>query len=502
MPSAPGAPGASRYQMVGKYRILAHIATGGMGAVYKAFDPQAERVVALKLLAPEPIAAHPQLLERFRREAQHGGRLRHENIVTLHEFGEAAGAYYLVMEFVEGVDLYQRLREGRLDAAEARTILVQMAHALEHAHEHGIVHRDIKPPNILLTEKDGRLIAKLSDFGLARNTNEEEFRVTRDGATVGTVDYIAPEQAQSGDAADVRSDIYSLGCTMYHALAGVPPFDGSLAERIYKRLHAEPPSVRKHNPAVPPELAAVLQRMLAPKPANRYQTPAELLEALTGNSRRAAPSSESEIATSPSLPAMSGPQRIAAGRFEYAGQLLGAGDVQEGMRVLQECCRLDPFNLVYRRRLRHVQRALRETWLGAWLARLAALPAKRRLRSASKKGDHLKVLEFGEQVMMHLPWDAEAQVAMAKAAETLGQTELAVWLLKHGRRKGASNVAVKRALALLYEHQQQFSAAIAVWESLRRSDPNNLEAQQRIRNLSARETIVRGHYEEVDDEED
>jgi len=483
---------ASRYQMIGSYRIVSHIATGGMGAVYKALRSDTNEVVALKLLAPEPVLAQPNLLERFRREARNGARLRHENVVSVLEFGEAAGAYFLVMEFVDGTDLAQQIRTGPLDVAPARDILVQMARALEHAHEHGIVHRDIKPANILLTEKQGRLVAKLSDFGLARNTSERETRVTRDGYTVGTIDYIAPEQAKDSSAADVRSDIYSLGCTLYHVLAGRPAFEGTLAERIHKRFESEPISVRRHNPAVPPELSAVLHRMLAPLPENRYQTPAELLHALLHERNPATAAVETEL---PAPPPATGPQRIAAGRCAYAMQVLAAGNVGEAVRILHECCKFDPFNIDYRRRLRRLQQTQRSDGLAAVIGWLKAWLVRRRVRTARKSCAHLKVLEFGEQVLTLAPGDVDTQITMARSAEALGQPALALWLLKHARRHGSTNLPVKRALAQFYENQRDYPAAIAAWESLQRADVGNTEAQEHIRDLSARETIARGHYE-------
>src|SRR5262249_36278209 len=154
----------------------------------------------------------------------------------------------------------------------SRQILIQATRALAHAHEQGIIHRDIKPSNLMITQKEGRLLVKLTDLGLAREANDEEFRITRDGSTVGTIDYMPPEQARDSASADIRSDIYSLGCTFFHMLAGNCPFpQGSLTERIYKHIEAEVPDIRGINPEVPPGLAAVLKRMLEKKPEQRYQ---------------------------------------------------------------------------------------------------------------------------------------------------------------------------------------------------------------------------------------
>jgi serine/threonine-protein kinase len=277
MQSSTSPPGAR----IGKYRILAHIATGGMGAVYKARDELLGRVVALKVLAPE-LAQNPILIERFKREARHAARLAHKNIVTLYESDEADGLHYLAMEFIEGIDLSEYIRRKvKIEPEEARRIIIQACKALEHAFSMGVTHRDIKPSNFLLANEEGRCRVKLTDLGLARMINEEEFRVTRAGTTVGTVDYMAPEQARDATLADVRSDIYSLGCTLYHMLAGHPPFaEGGIGERVYKHLASDPQDIRQFNPEVSASLWTVLRRMLAKHPDDRFQTPTEVIEAL------------------------------------------------------------------------------------------------------------------------------------------------------------------------------------------------------------------------------
>src|SRR5262249_50707804 len=195
-------------------------------------------------------AAKPAMLERFHREARSAAKLRHENIVRIYECGEANGTHFLALEFIDGIDLHEYInRKGKLPPDEVRLILLQAANALTHAHKKGIIHRDIKPSNFLITLKNDQPVVKLTDLGLARETRQDDFRVTRDGTTVGTVDYMAPEQARDSGAADIRSDIYSLGCTAYHMLAGQAPFpDGSLTERIYKHVQAQPPDIRKVSP--------------------------------------------------------------------------------------------------------------------------------------------------------------------------------------------------------------------------------------------------------------
>ncbi len=266
---------------IGKYEILKHVATGGMGAVYRARDTEEDREVALKVLTPD-MAAKPAMLVRFQREARNAAKLKHENIVSIYEFGESNGTYYIAMEFVDGIDLHEFITKKKgLSPKDTLKIMIQATRALEHAHANNIIHRDIKPSNFLLTRKNSQLVVKLTDLGLAREVQTEEFRVTRAGTTVGTVDYIAPEQARDSGKADIRSDLYSLGCTWFHMLTGQPPFpEGGLAERLCKHMMDAPPDVRKINPRISRELRAVLNKLLAKDPADRYQDPSELLAAL------------------------------------------------------------------------------------------------------------------------------------------------------------------------------------------------------------------------------
>ncbi|MGH7173618.1 MAG: serine/threonine-protein kinase, partial [Gemmataceae bacterium] len=281
MASDSAAKEPRRNVRIGKYEVVAHIATGGMGAVYKAHDTENGRDVALKVLSPE-MAAKPAMLERFRREARHAAKLRHKNIVTLYEFGEINSTCFLVLEFIDGVDLHEYSnRHGPLDPEEALDIIVQGCRALDHAYRQGVIHRDIKPSNFLIAQDGERNLVKLTDLGLAREVNDEEFRVTRAGTTVGTLDYMAPEQSRDSGLADIRSDLYSLGSTWYHLLAGHPPFPkGGLGERLHRILNELPSDIRQFNARVSEAMAAVVHRLLAKRPSQRYQTPAELLDDL------------------------------------------------------------------------------------------------------------------------------------------------------------------------------------------------------------------------------
>jgi tRNA A-37 threonylcarbamoyl transferase component Bud32 len=296
---SPEHPANSNRQLqMGKFRILERIATGGMGAVYKARDSESDRIVALKILSPE-LATKPRMIERFRLEALHGRKLRHPNVVTLYESGEINGIHYLALEFVEGIDLQAYiLQKGQLDIDQSRLIIIQATQAIAHLHQQGVIHRDIKPSNFLIRYKDGQPLIKLIDLGLARHRDDdEECRVTRAGSTVGTVDYIAPEQARNSGSADVRSDIYSLGCTWYHMLTGQPPFtEGSLLERLYQHVEADPPDIRTLNPEVPELVVKIIKRMMAKEPSERYQTPAGLLRELQGTDPNVQPFSKRVLA--------------------------------------------------------------------------------------------------------------------------------------------------------------------------------------------------------------
>jgi serine/threonine protein kinase len=282
MPQETTSEGEKRPLRIGKYEVTAHIATGGMGAVYKAVDTELNRVVALKILAPE-LAAKPAMVERFKREGRNAARLRHENIVSIYDSGEVSGTHFLALEYVDGRDLHDHVgRRGKLGPTEAREILVQAARALDYAHRQSVVHRDIKPANFLITRHEGgQLLVKLTDLGLARRLDDDECRVTKPETTIGTVDYMSPEQANSSASADIRSDIYSLGCTFYHMLGGRPPFPkGSLVERVMKHREEEPTDILALNPLVPPGLVRILRTMMAKNVEDRYQTPQELLRAV------------------------------------------------------------------------------------------------------------------------------------------------------------------------------------------------------------------------------
>lgn len=266
---------------LGKYEIIKKIGAGGMGSVFLARDTQLKRLVALKVL-PKDKAANDVLVKRFQAEAQAAAHLRHDNIVLVYEAKKANGYLYIALEYVEGTDGFQIIaKHGRNGVPIRRTIEIieQTAQALDHAFNQGIVHRDIKPSNLLIS-KDGTV--KLADMGLARSVDDNlETSITRAGTTVGTVDYMAPEQARDSKAADVRSDIYSLGCTWYHMLVGSAPFPkGSLTNKLFYHAAKSRPDPRKLKPEIPEAIVDILHKMMARNPKDRHQTPSDLLEAI------------------------------------------------------------------------------------------------------------------------------------------------------------------------------------------------------------------------------
>lgn len=490
---------------VGKYQILKHIATGGMGAVYRAIDTDSGREVALKVLSPEQ-AARPVTLARLRREAEVGAKLNHVNIVALYEFGQTQGTWFLAMEFVEGIDLHDQIsRSGPLLPEQARRIVVQIAEGLAHIYQAGYIHRDIKPSNILLTRQDGRIVAKLADLGLVRDAEEEQHRLTREGFTVGTVDYLAPEQARDSNAADIRSDIYSLGCTLHHMLTGAPPFpDGTLVEKLFKHSDVEPPDVRLVNPKVPAAMAALCRRMLAKKPEDRPQNPAELLAGLKRLSEDipvpdgAAPATKESLrANASGTPGATFPlERRALGQFEVAKRALLAGEEKYGLRLLRECCRLDLANLQYREALRNAELARAERGGFFSSRRVRALYYRLALNVARMLGKPRYILERGEAALTGGAQDLDVHLLMAEAAVAGKLWPLAGWLLDQAQKAHGKHVQIHRAMALYWEYQGDVAQAITCWELVDQALPENPEARSHLKNLSARHTLVRGNFKD------
>ena len=260
------------------YELASKLGGGGMSVVFKATDVVSRRVVAIKVVSPK-VTGDQLFLDRFQREARSAAAVVHPHVITCHGLGETRGKAYMVLEYMAGGDaqaLAERLG-GHLDEKRVLQIATDCASGLEAIHAHGLVHRDVKPSNIFLDEH-GR--AKLADLGLAKSDAPDD-QLTMPGMRVGSPGYMAPEQASGGSATDIRSDIYSLGATMFHLLAGRGPFVGrSPLELIVNGLRNDAPPLRQIAPWVSPGMAAVVQRCLARKPEERYQNPGDLRQAL------------------------------------------------------------------------------------------------------------------------------------------------------------------------------------------------------------------------------
>lgn len=268
-----------RGRTLAHFELIEPIGIGGMAAVIRAFDNQLERHVALKILPPE-MATDPENIRRFQQEARAAAKLDHENIARVFYCGEDQGLHFIAFEFVEGENLRTILeRRGRLLLPESINYMLQVATGLAHASARSVVHRDIKPSNIIISP-NGR--AKLVDMGLARSLEPRgDGALTQSGVTLGTFDYISPEQALEPRDADVRSDIYSLGCTFYHMLTGQPPVpEGTAAKKLHHHQHIAPIDPRQFNADIPDEVAAILARMMAKDVKNRYQRPEHLVQHL------------------------------------------------------------------------------------------------------------------------------------------------------------------------------------------------------------------------------
>ena len=272
---------AAKQQKIGNFIVLDRIGKGGMGAVYKAEDPTLHRIVALKLL-PAHLAEDAEFVKRFQLEAMAAARLSHSHLVQVYAAGEDAGSHYIAMEFVDGESLKQRMqRYPHMPPAEALAIAVYVAEALRYAwNKAKIIHRDIKPDNILLS-KDGEV--KVADLGLAKSLQQKSVTLTTTGMVMGSPFYISPEQAQGKKDLDFHTDIYSLGCTLFHMLGGRPPFESEeMTALFYQHVHEPPPDLAKLCPDCPPKVVQLVKRMMSKDPKQRTPTYDALITEMQG----------------------------------------------------------------------------------------------------------------------------------------------------------------------------------------------------------------------------
>ncbi len=263
------------------YEILQELGRGGMGVVYLANNVTLDRTEVLKVLS-ERLIANAGAKERFLREIRAVSKLSHPHIVTAYAVLPLEDLLVFAMEHVPGIDLQKHVRQQQqLSIEEACSFTRQIALGLQHAHDKGLVHRDIKPSNVMIHNADGRRQVKILDFGLAKASSEKKTSgLTQDGTMLGTIEYASPEQLMNAAKADIRADIYSLGCTLYYMLTGRPPFVGTQGEVILAHAQREPTPVNQLRAEVPLELVAVLGKMMSKEASKRFQTPREVAAAM------------------------------------------------------------------------------------------------------------------------------------------------------------------------------------------------------------------------------
>jgi len=281
--SKPASPEPT--EIAGRYRIIQKLGAGAFGTVFKAKDSILERMVAIKTIRLEGLAAAgadlDELLKRFELEAKNSAKLKHPNIVTIHDLGNADGLSYIAMEFIDGVGLDRMIHSGKLPLERAASLGAQVADALDFAHRHNVVHRDIKPANVMVEAGDR---VKVTDFGIAKATDTGD-HLTMTGSLLGTPSYMSPEQARGGQI-DGRSDLFSLGCVLYEMLAGKKAFRGeSITALIFKIITEEPPNIRDLDPDVPDEMVRIITKAISKAPETRYQTGREIADDLLALTR-------------------------------------------------------------------------------------------------------------------------------------------------------------------------------------------------------------------------
>jgi serine/threonine-protein kinase len=329
--------GCGQELLVGSYVVRDCLGKGGMGAVYKARHTTLERLAAVKVIRNEYLHS-AEATERFKREARAAAQLEHPNVVQVYDAAEAGGVHYIAMKYVEGTDLAKLIKQrGRLDVALACEYIRQAALGLQHLHEHGLVHRDIKPSNLLLQQaaagqSEADRIVKIVDLGLVRfqpgvDANRPD-TMTERGVTLGTPDFLAPEQALDARGVDIRADLYSLGCTLYYLLTAAVPFpEDTLAQKIAGHLGRDPTPIDFRRPDVPTSVLGVVRKLMAKRVVDRYQTPAEVAEALA-ELARGLPN-----ASSAKLPPQSSSDTLGSGQVTEKRTPTWSGRARAGQRT-------------------------------------------------------------------------------------------------------------------------------------------------------------------------
>src|SRR3954471_11335989 len=314
-----------------RYELGETLGYGGMSEVHKGRDVRLGRDVAVKVLRAD-LARDPQFQERFRREAQNSAALNHPAIVAVYDTGETQTEYgplpYIVMEYVDGRTLRDMVKtQGPLSGKRAMEVMADVSAALDFSHRHGIVHRDVKPANVMITRSGA---VKVMDFGIARAVHDGQAAVTQTAAVIGTAQYLSPEQAR-GEAVDGRSDVYASGCVLFELLTGEPPFTGDSPVAVaYQHVREDPKSPSSLNPKVTPALDAIVLKAMAKGPANRYQSAAEmradLVRVLSGQAPMAPSVMSEDERTAMLAPAATGTTRRVNGRH---GPPTGSGPVTD-----------------------------------------------------------------------------------------------------------------------------------------------------------------------------
>ncbi len=429
-------------QVIPGYELLEKIGQGGMGAVYRARQQSMDRIVALKIL-PKSLARRAEFKERFFREARAAGKLNHSNIVSAYDAQEANGYCYIAMEFVDGETVANKIkREGALPEEEALHIAHQIAAALAHAWKSGIVHRDVKPENFLYTKER---IAKLCDLGIAKAPADAN--LTQDGIALGTPRYISPEQARGVADLDYRTDIYSLGASLYHMLAGVPPFDGPTPAAIMLAHVNDPlPPLRSRAPQVSKATAQVVERMMAKEPASRYTSAEDFLADLDALRRGETPPIAG-ASKRPSVRRVVAPRRASASRPAAHRSNLG------GIIALAAIAVVLLFAVVFW----PSSETLPPSSLSASDKEDCALESLRKAREEERSGNLAGALSAYQQLLSEYP-DTQA-AALAKAEMEKAQR---AWEERKAKQQRES------AAAQAWQALQKESAALPPAEYLKR----------------------------------